>query len=344
MIVIDAVDMLMRLFKDPVRARDQLVTLHRWLSRQELTAVMTVKAAESLRQEYDYLDFMADCVINIDQRIQEQVSTRRLKVMKYRGSGFASREHPFVISGQGVVVMPLSSVGLVQHTIGGFVSTADPKLDAMLGGGYRKGSSILVSGPSGSGKTTFAFMLATAAARRGERVLYLSFEQSRPAIASEMKTVGFDLEPLIEKGVLRITSVMPESMGMEEHLHRIIQEIEEYKPEHLVLDAISATHRIGSSQAAMEFLIRLYHAAKKREITCIYTNQTFANVEESIQISGLGISSLVDTAVILNYFRERDRVGRTMLVLKSRGTRHSDSYHEFKITDNGIIIEDSTGK
>lgn len=341
LIIIDAVDMLMRLFDNPSRARSQLVTLHRLLSKQELTAIMTIKATESLQREYDYLDFMADCVIKIDQRVQEQVTTRRLHVMKYRGSDFSSREHPFVISNQGIVVMPLSSIDLIQQSTGEFVSSEDGKLDAVLGGGFRKGSSILISGPSGSGKTTLAFMLTTAAARKGKRVLYLSLEQSELALISEMKSVGFNLESLIEKEALRITSIMPESLGMEEHLFRIIQEIEEYKPEHLVLDAISATHRIGSTKAAMDFLIRLYHAAKKRGISCIYTNQTFSTMDEEVEISGLGISSLVDTAIILSYFREKDHIGRNLLILKSRGTRHSNKYHEFHITDNGIIIADS---
>ncbi|MEX0773093.1 MAG: circadian clock protein KaiC [Balneolales bacterium] len=343
LIVIDAIDMLLRLFNEPARARNQLIILQRWLSEQKITAVMTVKAG-GIQRDYDYLDFMADCVIQMDQRVLEQVNTRRLLIKKYRGSDFASREHPFVISKRGIVVMPLSSVDLVQQSTGKFVSTGDAKLDAVFGGGYRKGSSILISGPSGSGKTTLAFMLTTAAARLGERVLYLSFEQSEQALVSEMLSVGLNLKSLLEKNALRITPVMPESMGMEEHLYRIIQEIEEYKPEHLVLDAISATNRIGSEQAAIEFLIRLHHTAIKRGITCIYTNQIFSAMENKLEISDVKISSLVDSAILLNYFREKDRVGRTLLMLKSRGTRHSHKYHEFWITDNGIIIEDSTNK
>ncbi|MEX0719778.1 MAG: circadian clock protein KaiC [Balneolaceae bacterium] len=340
-LIIDAVDMLMRLFDDPARARSQMITLHRWLNERKLTAVMTVKSTESYQQEFNYLDFMADCVIKIDQRVEEQITTRRLHVLKYRGSDFSSREHPFVISKNGIIVMPLSSVNLIQQATGKFVSSENKKLDEILGGGYRRGSSILISGPSGSGKTSLAFMLSSAAAKRGERVLYLSLEQSETALISEMKSVGLNLESLIEQKTLRITAVMPEALGMEEHLYRIIQEIDEYKPEHLVLDAISATTRIGSKKAAMEFLIRLYHTAKRRGITCIYTNRIFSGIDEDIEISGLGISSLVDSAIILNYFRDKDEIGRTLLVLKSRGTNHSNRYHKFKITDNGIVIDDS---
>ena len=341
LIVIDAIDMLMRLFNDPSDAQNQLVTLHRWLNDRDLTAVMTVKASESNQRDFEYLDFMADCVITLDQRIQKQVSTRRLKVNKYRGSDFSSREHPFIISKQGIVVMPLTSVELVEQATGAFVSTADDEVDEVLGGGYRRGSSILISGPSGSGKTTLAFMFSEAAANRGERVLYLSFEQSEQALVSEMKSVGYDLESLIKDGELRISSFMPESAGMEEHLYRIIQQIEEFQPEHLVLDAISATHRIGSEQAATDFLVRLYFYAKTRGITCIFTNQTFVPMSEDLKISGLGISSLVDTAIVLSYFREQEQIGRKLLVLKSRGTNHSRKYHEFFITDNGISISDA---
>src|SRR5699024_8137678 len=138
--------------------------------------------------------------------------------------------------------------------------------------------------------------------------LYLSFEESEIALISEMYSVGFNLESLTDTGCLRISTIMPESLIMEEHLHRIMQKIEEYQPEHLVLDAMSATRRIGSDQSAMEFLIRLYHAAKQRGITCIFTNQTFAPLNEEIEISGLGISSLVDTAIILSYFREKNQI------------------------------------
>lgn len=338
LIIIDAIDILMRMFDDPSRARNQLVTLHRWLSGQDLTAVMTVKATEQNSQDYSHLDFMADCVINLDQRIRDQITIRRLHVIKYRGSGYASREHPFIITKQGVVVMPLSFVNLVQQSTGEFVSTGDDKLNAVLGGGFRRGSSILISGASGSGKTTLAVTLAVAAAQLGERVLYVSFEQSELALNSEMKSVGFDLKSLSDEGNLRIKSVMPESLVMEEHLYNIEREIEKYKPDHIILDAVSATHRIGSSQAAMEFLIYLTYIAKKREITCIYTNQTFAPIDKDIDISGLGISSLLDTAIILNYFREDNSIGRNLLVLKSRGTKHSQKYHQFRISDNGILI------
>lgn len=341
LIIFDALDMLMRMFDNPSRARNQLIILHRWLSERELTAVMTVKDMKGDQQEYDYLDFMADCVIDIDQRIEDQVTTRRLNVKKYRGSDFASREHPFIISDHGIVVMPLSFVEMVEHSTGEFVSTGDDKLDAVLGGGYHRGSAVLISGPSGSGKTTLAFMMTSITARKGERVLYLSFEESERALISEMKSVGFNLESLIDKDNLRISSIMPESMGMEEHLHRILQEIKEYQPNHVVLDAISATNRIGSAQAATEFLIRLYHVVKQRGITCIYTNQTFSPMDDKIMISGVGISSLVDTAIILSYEREKDRISRNLLVLKSRGTNHSKKYHKFRITDSGIIIENS---
>ncbi|MEX0608385.1 MAG: circadian clock protein KaiC [Balneolaceae bacterium] len=339
LVVIDAVDMLMRLFNDADNARNQLIDLHRCLNGQELTAVMTVKAMESDKKNYAYLDFMADCVINLNQRIVNQVITRRLHVAKYRGSDFASREHPFVITKNGIVVMPLTFVDHVKHSTGEFVSSGDTVIDEIFGGGYRKGSSILISGPSGSGKTTMTFILSVAAAKRGEKVLFLSFEESEIALCSEMLSVGLNLKPFIKNETLRITSVMPESMGMEEHLYRIVTEIDEFKPQHIILDAISATNRIGSKQSAMEFLIRLYNEAKKRRITCIFTNQTILSKEDDLDISGLEISSIVDSVILLNLFKSGNHVARSLLVLKSRGTHHSNKYHEFIITDDGISIE-----
>lgn len=342
LIVIDAIDMLLRMFRDTEQARNQLLILHRWLNKQKLTTIMTVKS-ENNQHEFDHLDYMADCVIWLDQRVLDQINTRRLIVKKYRGSDFSSREHPFVISRNGIMVMPLTFVDLVQQSNGDIVSTGNSNLNDIMGGGYRNGSSVLISGPSGSGKTSLAFMITDAAVRRGERVLYMSFEQSQQALEKDLKSIGLQLNELLESGLLRIISVIPESMGMEEHLHNIIGKIDEFKPDQLVLDAITATSRIGSSQAALEFLIRLYLAAKKRGITCIYTNQLFSTDNE-LRISGAGISSLVDTAIILSYFREGERLVRKILVLKSRGTRHSLIYHKFDITDNGIIINDPTKK
>lgn len=340
LVVIDALDMLMGLFSDPRLVRSQFVILHRWLHERDLTVVMTVKALEGQIKDYVYLDFMADCVIVLDQRVLEQITTRRLHVVKYRGSDFASREHPFVIAKEGIVVMPISFVELVQQPFGEFVTSENEKLDRILGGGFRRGSSVLISGPSGSGKTTLAFALTVPVAKRGEKVLYISFEQSKEAIVSEMEGVSYQINNLMEQGTLRIKSIMPESMGMEELLYHIVLEIDEYEPRHLVIDAVSATNRIGSSQAAAEFLIRLYNESKKREITCIYTKQTILAKDDHLEITGVGISSLVDSAILLHYFREKNRIGRSLLVLKSRGTHHSDKYHEFHITDDGIVIED----
>lgn len=339
LLIIDAFDMLIRLFDDPKEAQNQMVKLHRWLSKRNVTVIMTVKDVEKYEERYGYLNFMADCIISLDQRVEYQVTTRRLRVQKYRGSDFGSREHPFIISDKGIVVMPLFVVNLVEKPTGEFVSTNIEQLDKILGGGYRRGSSILINGPSGSGKTTLAFTIITGAAKKGEKVLYISLEESEPTLISEMTSVGYDTQSLIDSGNLKITATPPEAMGMEEHLYGILQNIEEYKPDHLVLDAISATHRIGSEQASRELLIRLYHATKQRGITCIYTNQTLTPLDEEVQLAGLGISSLVDTAIFVNYATEEDRISRKLLILKSRGTNHSTRYHHFRITDKGLKIE-----
>lgn len=339
LIVIDAFDMLLRLFDRPKHARDQMIIMQRWLNDREITALMTVKSSDPTETRYGYFDFMADCIIELEQHVENQITTRRLRIRKYRGSDFASREHPFIISEHGLVVMPIFMVELVEKTTGKFVSSGSQRLDKILGGGYRRGSSVLINGPSGSGKTTLAFTIVLAAARKGEKVLYVSLEESSLTLISEMESVGYDPQSLIEGGKLKIISVPPEAMGMEKHLYGILKNLDQFKPDHLVVDAISAMHRIGSEQASRELLIRLYHAAKKRGITCIYTNQTLTPLDEEVQLAGLGISSLVDTAIFVNYSKEDAHIGRKLLILKSRGTNHSTRYHRFRITDQGFKIE-----
>lgn len=343
-IVIDALDKLMRLFNDSTQARNQMETLHSWLSERELTVVMTVKEWGDRPREYDYLDFMADCVININQHVQDEVTTRRLKVKKYRGSDFASREHPFTISDRGIVVMSLSALEMVPRPSESFISSGIEALDVILGGGYRRGSAVLINGPSGGGKTTLAFTLTEAAEQRDERVLYFSLEESQQTLIREMKSVGLNLKASLDSGNLRIISVMPESKTLEAHLYNIIEEINEYKPDYLVIDAISATMRMGSKKAANEFMIRLFYAARSRGITCVYTNQTLSQVSADLEFDALGLSSLVDTTIVLNYVREKDHIERSLLVLKSRGVNHSHMYHKFKITENGFLIDNPANK
>jgi circadian clock protein KaiC len=343
-IVIDALDMLMRLFDDPRQARNQVYALHEWLTDRELTVILTAKAAHSGEtiQPYDFLDFMADCVIFLDNRVADQLSTRRLRVIKFRGSSFSRSENPYIITENGIRFIPMAALELGHAALGQHVSSGQPTFDDILGGGFRQASCTLISGTTGTGKTTLASTFSRAACQRGEKVLYLDFEESQDALLSGMMSSGIDLRPAIDAGCLLVLSTMPEAMGAEEHLIRTVDMIDRFHPDHLILDAVSSISRMGSEQAAFDFLVRLLNIAKERGITIILINQTAGFMDEH-EISGVGISSLVDTVVFLRYVESGGEINRNLLVLKSRGNHHSNQYREYRITNDGIQIAELFG-
>src|SRR4029077_19218698 len=203
------------------------------------------------------------------------------------------------------------------------------QLDGMLGGGYRRGTSILLAGSPGAGKTTLACSFAQAACQRGERVLYLNFEESPESMVSNMLSPGIVLAPLIKSGRLVIQSYLPEAMGAEEHLFHALNTLNEVHPQHVVVDAISACKRMGSERAAFEYLMRVLNACKERGITCFYLNQA-AGVDVVSDFSGIGISSIIDTAVLLRHVELGGSMTRQLIVMKSRGSKHSEQFHDFR--------------
>ena len=338
-IMIDAADALLYLYNNPVRERQELHTLHEWLLDRGLTAIMTVKTLPQgeFPSRYVFLDFMADCVIHIDQRVTVQVTTRRLRVIKYRGSGYGRNEYPFLIGENGVNVIPITSNVLQHRPPGPKVSSGQVRLDDVLAGGYRRGTSILIVGTAGAGKTTLACIFSQAACLRGERVLYLNFEESPEAMVSNMLSPGLALQPLIKTGRLVVRSYLPEAMGVEEHLFHALKALDELQPQHVVVDAISACKRMGSEHAAFEYLMRILNACKERGITCIYLNQA-AGLDIVSEISGIGVSSIIDTVVLLRLLPIGGVMKRQLIVMKSRGSKHSEQFHEFCITDHGIEL------
>ncbi len=336
-IVIDAIDVLMRIYDDPRREQNELYGLHDWLIDHGFTAVLTAKDTEGSNdgRKYEFLEYMADCVISLDLRIAGQVTTRRLRVVKYRGSGFASNEYPYLVGQEGNVIMPISTVSLEHKPLGARLSSGNKQLDGLLDGGYRRGASILVTGASGTGKTTLACTFVRAACARGERVLYVSFEESGPALMSTMLSPGVDLRPAVKAGCLDFITIMPEAMGAEQHLIRAMSRIRAFEPQHVVIDAISALQRIGGEKAAFDYLMRLVDFAKQRGITVLMTNQLAGNFEQ-VDFSGVGFSSLIDTIILLRFIELYNKITRSLLILKSRGMKHSNSYHRFVISDHGI--------
>jgi len=340
-IVIDAVDILLRLYNDPAKERTELYALYDWLSKNHYTTLMTSKTPQGKDTpiRYEFLDFMADCVIHLDQRVSSQITTRRLRVTKYRGSGFGRNEYPYVISDEGISIIPISTAGLRHKPLGEVVSSGNKKLDIVLGGGYRRCSCVLISGITGAGKTTIANTFIQNVCQSDERVLYIGFEESVEAIVNNMLSPGIDLRPAIDNQKLKFLTAMPESMGAEEHLVRAIKMMQHFSPNHIIVDAISACYRMGTSQIAFEYIMRLLNYCKERDITCLLLNQTVKAMDIH-QISGMEISSMVDTAIYLGMVEIGGELNRVLLVLKSRGLSHSNQYREFLITDNGIDLID----
>jgi len=339
-VMIDAIDALLRIFSDPARRLNELYSLHDWLAEQPFTTILTTKAIDKVDHglQYEFLDYMADCVLLLDLRVCEQVTTRRLRVVKYRGSGFCSNEYPYVITSRGSVVMPITRVQLNGQPFGDYITSGNPQLDKVLGGGLRRRSNVLISGVSGTGKTTLAATFAAGACSRGEKVLYVGFEESQEMVVQAMLSPGIDLRPALKQDKLRFYTIMPEVLSPEEHLCEVDKRIEQFAPEDLVIDSISACARMGSDHAAFDFLLRLMDICRQRGITCLMTHQARSSAVTHI-VGGIPVSSLTDALIQVGFKESDGQERRTLLVVKSRGAKHSHRRHDFEITDQGIQIE-----
>jgi circadian clock protein KaiC len=299
--------------------------------------LLTARLAGDLEpaSQHRSLEYATDCLIQMDSRVLGQITTRRLRVIKYRGSGYGSNEYPCIIGPEGIFLMPISTMGLQHAGLGETITCGNPELDKALGGGYRKRSSVLISGSAGTGKTTLLSTFVVSACTLGQKVLFVNFEESIDAMSSGMLSVGIDLRPFLNNKTLKMITAMPESMGSEEHLYRLFTVMEDFSPDYVVVDAISATLRIGTPQAAFEYLMRLVSTCKDRGITTLLSNQVGSTLEIG-DISGLGISSLVDALLLLRYADMGNEIKRVFLAIKSRGMPHSNKHFEFQITDHGI--------
>jgi circadian clock protein KaiC len=338
-VVLDTLESLFSGFSDMAILRSELRRLFGWLKERGVTAVITAERGDGTLTRQGLEEYVSDCVILLDHRTQENVSTRRLRVVKYRGTSHGTNEYPFLIDDTGISVLPLTSLGLEHKVSSERLSSGVPQLDAMLGGaGYYRGSSILVSGTAGSGKTSLAAHFAAAVCARGERCLYLSFEESPDQITRNMHSIGIDLTEPMRKGSLRLESSRPTLYGLEMHLAQVHRLVGEFAPDAVIIDPISNFARAGASLDAAAMLLRVIDFLKSRGITAMLINLTEGG--GALEATEIGVSSLIDTWLVLRDIEAGGERNRGLYVIKSRGMKHSNQIREFLITSRGIELQE----
>jgi len=337
-VVLDSLEALFAGLRNEGILRAELRRLFRWLKEKRVTAVITGEQGLNQLTRHGLEEYVSDCVLFLDHRIRNQVGTRRLRVIKYRGSAHGTNEYPTMIDEHGLSVLPISALGLDYAISDARISSGIPRLDAMLGGdGYFRGSSILVSGAAGTGKTSLAAAFADSACRRGERCLYLAYEESPRQIVRNMASVGYDLGRWERKGFLRFRAVRSTLYGLEQHLVSIHKQVEDFKPTIAVMDPITTMTAIGDDTEIQGMLTRVVDMLKSKGITGLFTSLTHEGTKEA---SDAGISSLMDTWLLLRNIETGSERNRLLFILKSRGMAHSNQVREFMLTRNGIKLTD----
>lgn len=337
-VAIDTIEILFAAFENHAIIRSELQRLFRWLKDRNLSAIVTGERGENTITRYGLEEYVADCVILLDTRVQHEVTTRRLRIVKYRGSIHGMDEYPFLIDQDGFSVLPISSASLDQQVSNEVVSSGIERLDAMLGGGVYRGSSVLVSGTAGMGKSTIAAHFADAACRRGERALYFAFEESAEQIVRNMRSVGLDLRGWTERGQLSFYASRPTMCGLELHLVNIHKVVRTFHPQLVVIDPVSNLITIGEEQQVRSMLTRLIDFLKSEGITAVFTDLTAA--EYNLEKTAIGVSSLMDTWILLRNLEANGERNRGVYVIKSRGMAHSNQVREFTITGSGVDLVD----
>jgi circadian clock protein KaiC len=336
-VVLDTVESLFGGFQNEGILRSELKRLFRWLKDKGVTTVITGERGEKSITRHGLEEYVADCVILLDHRVTAQISTRRLRVVKYRGSAHGSNEYPFLIGEHGIFLVPITSVGLDYKVSSERVSSGISRLDTMLGGkGYYRGSSVFITGTPGTGKTSFASAFVEAACRRREKCIYFCFEESKDQLFRNMRSIGIDLSRWDSAGLLHIHATRPTFSGLEAHLTDMHQLAREIRPKIIVIDPISNLTEAGEPLEVKSMLARLIDYYKFHEITTLFTSLVIKGGNEDT--SGIGISSLMDTWIQLSDIESNGEHNRGLLVLKSRGMSHSNQVREFLLTDKEIRV------
>lgn len=335
-VVLDSIDTLFAGIPNQAVVRSELRRLFGWLKEHGLSTILTAeRGPDGNLTRHGIEEYVSDCVIVLDHRIVDDLSTRRLRVVKYRGSAHGTNEYPFLIDDNGITVLPVTSLGLSHTGSSERVPFGISGLDAMLGGkGVFKGSSVLVGGGPGTGKTSIAAHMADAACRRGDRCTYFSFEESQGQLIRNMRSIGIDLEPWIAKGLLHCRAERPSMQGLETHLAKMLKEIEDFQPSVVIVDPLSALLAIGAGSQTQVMVLRLVDYLKTRGITALFLTLQ----PDTEDHTSLNVSSIMDTWIVLGGARSGNDLRRYLRIVKSRGMAHSTQLGQVEFTGKGLQV------
>ncbi|MES2592988.1 MAG: circadian clock protein KaiC [Bacteroidota bacterium] len=340
-VVMDTLESLFAGLDNQAILRSELRRLFHWLKEKGVTAIITGERGEGSLTRQGLEEYVSDCVILLDHRVIEQVSTRRIRIVKYRGSTHGTNEYPFLIDEDGISVLPITSLKLNNKVSSEIIPAGVPGLNEMfLGGGFYRGSNILISGTAGTAKTTLASYFANAQCSKGERVIYFAFEESPDQLIRNMKSIGLNLEAQVKKGLLQIHSSRPSLNGLELHLLTLRKLIKEYKPSTVVIDPISNLISVGSSHEVRSMLVRLIDMLKMNNITGLFTSLSQQNETQVQNLAEDSVASLVDTWITVRDLEGIGERNRGVYIVKSRGMGHSNQVREFVINSRGIELLD----
>ncbi len=345
-VVLDSIESLFAGVNDAGILRLEIKRLFRWLKNRQVTALITGEGQQDSFTRHGLEEYISDCVILVDNRVKEQIATRRIRVIKYRGSNHGANEYPFVIDKGGLSVIPITSAGLDQPGTAERVATGIASLDKLFqGGGYTRGSTILASGTAGTGKTSLAAAFAVETCRRGERCLFLSYEESPGQLIQNLSSIGFDLGPLVKKGLLKIVSTRPSFFGLEMHLLDLYKLLAEFQPRAVVIDPLTSLLGQGNRLEVQSMLTRMIDALKSKTITGFFTSLVSSTAQNDTS-GEIGVSSLIDTWIVVRELEENEgqRRIRGLYIVKSRGMGHSSDVHKLIMSDDGVLIEPMDSK
>jgi circadian clock protein KaiC len=338
-VVLDTIESLFSAFSNPAILRAEIRRLFDWLKERELTTVITAERGDGAFTRSGLEEYVSDCVILLDHRVENQISTRRLRIVKYRGTAHGTNEYPFLIDEDGFSVLSVSAIGLNHQVSDERISSGIADLDAMLSGeGFFRGSSVLVSGVAGAGKSSVAASIVDAACARGDKALFFSFEESEYQTIRNMRSIGIDLQQWVDKDLMRYVAARPTLYGLEMHLAVMIREVARFQPQLVVLDPVSSFLTPGDTSDVQAMLLRVIDFLKGRGITAVFTHLAYAKGDETQTDAGL--SSMMDAWILLLNRETNGEFNRELYLLKARGMEHSNQVREFVMGADGITLRE----